>query len=106
LAVPLERQRDGSSEVDGPREQCHTGSSHGSPAGQKACHMETLWRRGAGLDLAVEAGVAPVVLPWQTPFYHVAAATRCESRLQSPYGLSTPRPASSSYHSQRIYCFR
>jgi hypothetical protein len=103
---PLERQRDGSSEVDGPREQWDTGSSHGSPAGQKACHMDTLWRRGAGLDLAVEAGVAPVVLPWQTPFYHVAGATRRRSRLQSPYGLSTPRPASSPYHSQRIYSIR
>ena len=94
-----------SNKVDGPREQCDTGSSHGSSAGQKACHMETLWRRGAGLDLAVEAGVAPVVLPWQTPFYHVAAATRCRSRLQSPYGLPTPRPVSSSYRSQRTYSF-
>ncbi|HTR08911.1 MAG TPA: hypothetical protein VMJ11_20115 [Paraburkholderia sp.] len=67
--------------------------------------MDTLWRRGAGLDLAVEAGIAPVVLPWQTPFYHVATATRCRARLQSPSGLPTPRPASPSCHSQHIRCF-
>lgn len=102
---PLERQREGASEIDGPCEQCDTGSSRGSPAGHQASQMDTLWRRGAGLDLAVEAGIAPVVLPWQTPFYHVATATRCRARLQSPSGLPTPRPASPSCHSQHIRCF-
>ncbi|MEM5373298.1 hypothetical protein V4C53_46205, partial [Paraburkholderia azotifigens] len=58
--------------------------------------MDTPWRRSAGLDLAVEAGAAPVVLLWQTPFYHADGPPRFRARLQSPYGLPTPRPESTS----------
>jgi hypothetical protein len=80
-----------SGEIDAPRRQCDTDSSRGSPAGPQASQMETLWRRDAGLDLAVEAGVAPVVLPWQPPFYHATGPTQRWARLQSPYGLLTSR---------------
>jgi len=55
-----------------------------------------LWRCGAGLDLAVEAGAAPVVLLRQTPFYHADGTPRCRARLQSPYGLPLPCPESTS----------
>ncbi|WP_139111339.1 hypothetical protein [Ralstonia pickettii] len=82
-----------STEIDGPREQCDTGCSHGSPAGRWACHLDTLWRCGAELDLAVEAGAAPVVLLRQTPFYHAPGSMRRGARLQSPYGLLTSRLA-------------
>ncbi|WP_155754546.1 hypothetical protein [Burkholderia stagnalis] len=85
-----------STEVDGPCEQCDTDRSHGSPAGQRACHLDPLWRRGTVLDLAVEAGAAPVVLLRQTPFYHAPSPMRRGARLQSPYGLLTSRPASIS----------
>ena len=59
--------------------------------------MDTLWRRSTGLDLAVEAGAAPVVLLlWQTPFYHADGPPRFRARLQSPHGLPTPCPESTS----------
>jgi hypothetical protein len=60
---PRNAKEQGVSEIDAPRRQCDTDSSRGSAAGRQASQMETLWRRDAGLDLAVEAGVAPVVLP-------------------------------------------
>lgn len=85
-----------STEVDGPREQCDTDRSHGSPAGRRACHLDPMWRCGTVLDLAVEAGAAPVVLLRQTPFYHAHRPMRRGARLQSPYGLLTSRPASTS----------
>ena len=94
-----------SNQVDGPREQCDTDGSLGSPAGRQARHMDTLWRRSAGLDLAVEAGAAPVVLLWQTPFYHADGPSRFRARLQSPYGLPTPCPESTS-RSPCVECFR
>ncbi|CAH2903961.1 MAG: hypothetical protein PCALPYG88_6905 [uncultured Paraburkholderia sp.] len=50
----------------------------------------------AGLDLAVEAGAAPVLLLRQTPFYHADGTPRCRARLQSPYGLPSPCPVSTS----------
>ncbi|WP_232452801.1 hypothetical protein [Burkholderia ubonensis] len=85
-----------STEVDGPREQCDTDRSHGSPAGQWAGHLDPQWRCGTVLDLAVEAGAAPVVLLRQTPFYHAPSPMRRGARLPSPYGLLTSRSASTS----------
>ena len=91
------KEEEQSNQVDGPREQCDTDGSHGSPAGRQARHMDTLWRRSTGLDLAVEAGAAPVVLLlWQTPFYHADGPPRFRARLQSPHGLPTPCPESTS----------
>ncbi|WP_157648185.1 hypothetical protein [Burkholderia ubonensis] len=90
-----------STEVDGPCKQCDTDRSHGSPAG----HLDPLWRCGTVLDLAVEAGAAPVVLLRQTPFYHAPSPMRRGARLQSPYGLPTSRPASTSRFRQvRRFC--
>ncbi|MDY7806153.1 hypothetical protein U0E23_27300 [Burkholderia stagnalis] len=89
-----------STEVDGPREQCDTDRSHGSPAGRQAGHLDPMWRCGTGLDLAVEAGAAPVVLLRQTPFYHAPSPIRRGARLQSPYGLLPSRPASTSHFRQ------
>jgi len=83
LAVPQNAKDEESTDVDGPREQCDTDSSHGSPAGRWARHLDTLWRCGAELDLAVEAGAAPVVLLRQTPFYHAPGSMRCGARLES-----------------------
>jgi hypothetical protein len=85
-----------SNKVDGPHEQCDTDGSHGCPAGRRAPCGYPLWRCGAGLDLAVEAGAAPVVFLRQTPFYHADGTPRCRARLQSPYEPPSPCPASTS----------
>ena len=88
-----------SNEVDGPREQCDTDGSHGSPAGRQACHMDTLWRRSTGLDLAVEAGAAPVFLLRQTPFYHA------DGRPDSGHVSSRPKGSLRRALNQRpVHC--
>lgn len=81
-----------STEVDGPREQCDTDRSHGSPAAQWAGHLDPRWRCGTVLDLAVEAGAAPVVLLRQTPFYHAPSSMRRGARLRRPTGFLRRAP--------------
>jgi hypothetical protein len=67
--------------------------------------METLWRRGAGLDLAVEAGVAPVGGTWISPLGVTRSGGCCEhGSAQHLFDVHRDLPGSAFVKVRAVAC--